>query len=840
MKTFKLLFILAFVVGSVSLVNGQKFNSVIGKPLKFDRPVDHSNAEQAKRFQNAKDKRSKDKKWVVVSDRDNNPTYNKPDESSGEMTQVSFKDWFYVVEEKEEWIHIVKARTSGTKITKLNKDYGWINKDKMLLWTSGLVDEKTRIHKKAFLLNKVEDIERILREDSKDFAKIYSGPTTNKIAEKKTIYEFYFVYKKENDRYLLGKESIVSSARIESVVVGWVTRDKAADWNTRIALEPNFDKNAFEERKDNTELRVIGFTDIGGSDGYARTGNIVGEKKAWDNDPIKIEPNKLASSDPKRFKGSVVRFPMLQNYPQSFMSGAIGEIQTKSMQDVVNSVSEVNFSGIVEGVKESSASKDNYNVFFLIEGTRQLQQYKQPILNTLENLERSFSDDINIKYGAAVFRDAPEEQVNKLFEIQPLVNSKEKVINFINQAEFDQWHDNDEWTSLYYSLNETLLKGNFSDNHTNIIFLIGNNADYKYDIARKQAAITSKDKTYVPVDVILDNLAKINAHLITIQCMNQGNRATARFPTMSRGFIVEASKRQHKDYSSITEYFPGAQIVNPSMPDLDEGNSLSMDGGPNIGKLLKPSRNSEISQKDVQDFMIGTVTEIQEFVDEHWKKMASITFQGDALDLEQSSGAWEPAIAREVYRLIQKRKANKSFDEEDLKKIIDQKFHLYRQIYIAKNVKGAKNPALSYVMFMPQEDLKDYIRTLRQLAQANDGSPDQQREALFLTFTELLKKFTGNSNVSRKDVEKTSIDELRAVMQGIEGEGLNMQEGMAFKIGNILNPKNMSEEELGSLIQNVLAKLEGLEKINKLGDRYEFSYSTADNTYFWIPVEYTL
>lgn len=840
MKFVKITTLIIFLFSAVTTINAQKYNRIMGKPEKFERPIDYAAAEDKIRFQNARDKYSKDKPWIVVSDRDNNPTYEKPDAQSAQMETLSFKSYYYVVDEKDEWIHIIQARTSGLKVSKVNKDYGWVPKSKMLLWTSGLVDEITRIHKKAFLLNKVSDIERILREDSKDFAKIYSGPETNKIADKKTIYEFYFVYKTENSRYLLGKESIVSSSRVETVIVGWVDIKKAADWNTRIALEPNFEQLAFEERKDNEELRVVGFTDPGGAIGYAKTGTIIDDKKAWDNDPIKISSNKLASSNPRRFKGSVVRFPMLKNYPTHFLSGAIGEIQTKSMKDVVNSVSEVDYSGIVEGVKESSTSRDNYNIFFLVEGTRQLAKYKQSVLNSLENLERNFGDEINIRYGAAVYRDTPEEKIDKLFEIQPLVNDKAKVINFINQAEFNQWHDNDEYTALYYALNETLLKGNFSDNHTNIIFLIGNNADYKFDRVRKQLAEDNNDKTYMEADGILTNLAKINAHLVTVQCMNQGNRSCAKYPSMGASFIVEASKRQHKEYSSITEYFPGAKIVNPSMPDLDEGMKLEMSGGPNVGKLYKPDRNAEISPLDLQEFIEETVTDVQEFVEDHWEKMGNITFDGDAMDLDQSSGVWEPAIAREVYRLIQKRKENKSFSEEDLKKIIDQKYHLYREIYITKNVRGAKHPALSYVMFMPKEDLKDYIRTLKKLASASDGSPDQQREALFLTFTELLKQFTGNAGLSRRDVEATSVDELRAIMQGIEGEGLEIGEGMGFKIGNILSPRKMGEAELEKLIVDILAKLEGLESIYRLGDRYEFSYTTADNTYFWIPVQYTL
>ncbi len=830
-----------FLILSFGALNAQ--TRIMGKPLKFDRPEDYENESDMKDFVNSRDRQSKEIAWIVISDRDDNPTYEKPDLNSSVVENIPFKDYFYVVDEKDEWIHIVKARTSGLKITKLTKDYGWVPKDKMLLWTAGMVDHNTKIHKKAFLLNKVQDIERILREDSKDFAQIYSGPKTNKIAEKKTIYEFYFVYKRENNRYLLGKESIISSSRIESVLIGWVDRVKAADWNTRIALEPNFDVAAFEERKANSDLRVIGFTDLGGANGYAQIGKIVDEKKAWDNDPIKIEKNKLANSDPKRFKGSVVRFPMLQNYPDAYMSGAIGEIQTKSMQDVVKSkiskISEINYSAMSEGVKQGSAVRDNYNIFFVIEGTRQLGKYKQAVLNVMDNLEREFSDEVNIRYGASVFRDIPEEQADKLFEMQPLVNDKKKVIDFINQAQFDQWYDNDDWTALYYAMNETLVKGGFADDNTNIIFLIGNNADYKFDRVRKNLVEENGDKTYVSPELILDNLATLNAHLISIQCVNSGSRASNRYPMMSASFIVEASKKQHVAYSGITEYFPGTTVVNPSMGDMDEGKIVKMTGGPNVGRILKPVRNSEISQTELQDFMVESINEVKEQVEKTQAEMKKI-MEGEAVDLEQSSGAWEPAIAREVYRLIQKRQKDQSFTDDDLKKIIDEKYHLYREVYLAKKIKGAKYPTMSYVLFMPREDLRDYIRVLKQLAIANDGTPDKKRETLFLTFTELLKQFTGNSEMSRRDIEKTSADELRAIMQGIKDEGLQIGDSMDFKIGSILSPKQMDEDQLDKIIDNILKKLDGLEGIYKLGDRYDFSYTTPDNTYFWVPVEYAL
>jgi hypothetical protein len=813
-------------------------NKVLGQPIKFENPKDYLNEEDMIKFIQGKDKESKEDAWIVVSDRMGNKTYEKPDESSTVLGEINFKDWFFVVDQNEDWIHIIKARLgSSLKVSKMGKDYGWVPKKNMLLWTSGMLDQNTLIHRKAFLLNRLEDMEAIIHSENKEVVDIYEGPSTDKTVGKKNIYEFYFVYKKENDRLLIGKESRFSSARVDNVLVGWIRSAKASEWNTRIALEPCFDEDAFEERKKNQNYRMIGFADLGGANSYANTGIISESKIVWDNDPINKTGEELAS-DGRRFKGAVVRFPMLQNYPSAFMSGAIGEVTTKSMQDVVSSMNEVNWAEIVESVKDNSKKQENFNVAFVIEGTRQMGKYKQALLNAMDNLEREFPAFVKIKYSVAVYRDTPEEQVNKLYELQELTSDKAKAINFLNQIEFDHWHDNEEYTASLYGLLQTLQKAGFSSEESNLVFLIGNNADYRYNRVRKELAESQNDKTMVDRNEVLSYLEKLDIHMVAIQCYNEASRAAQKFSEMGRDYILSNSQNQYVEYVGIQEYFPGAKVNNPYMPDVDEGNDLVVTNGPSLGKLYKPDPNGGIEANDLQEYIINTSGETYKFVEKFNKELSELTESGKALD--QSTGAWSPAIAKEVYRLLNKAKKGKGFSEDDLKKLVNEKYHLYKRIYLAKSVKGAKHPSLSYVLFMPQEDLNGYINTLKRLAQANDSSEDKKREALFLTFTDLLRQFTGNDNISKKDVEQTSLDELSAIMQGIKGEGLVMANTMDTKIGSILSSKKMPSDELNKLTASILAKLNKLESIQRMGKRYEFSYTTSENTYYWIPIDYAL
>jgi hypothetical protein len=275
------------------------------------------------------------------------------------------------------------------------------------------------------------------------------------------------------------------------------------------------------------------------------------------------------------------------------------------------------------------------------------------------------------------------------------------------------------------------------------------------------------------------------------------------------------------------------------MSDVDEGNDLSVIHGPVVGKLLKPDRNSGLEAKAVQDYIIQTCEETFKFMEELNQKMRDITENGKAMD--QSTGAWSPAIAKEIYRLLNKANKGAGFSTEDLKLLVNNKYHLYKKIYLAKKVKGAKYPALSYVMFMPEEDFHAYIRTLGRLDRAYDDSEDKKREALFNTFKDLLSQFTGNESISKKDVGGTSLEELSAIMQGVEGEGLVLGGTLkSIKIGDIMSKKKMPLPELDDLIKSILTKLDKLEEIKSLGSRYEFSYSTDDNTYYWIPIDYAL
>jgi len=126
--------------------------------------------------------------------------------------------------------------------------------------------------------------------------------------------------------------SRVSSTSVDESIVGWVRKSRFIEWNTRIALEPNFSKEAFNERKFNQNLSVIAFGKKASVENYANNGSINEEDIYWNIDPILLNSTNLGDTNPRRFKGKVFRFPLLSqssNYYKSSLNTEFGLSKNK-------------------------------------------------------------------------------------------------------------------------------------------------------------------------------------------------------------------------------------------------------------------------------------------------------------------------------------------------------------------------------------------------------------------------------------------------------------------------------------------------------------------------------
>jgi hypothetical protein len=536
-------FLIAF--GSSSWAQTQ----ALGRPVLFESPKDYYHDEiSMQKFIEGTGNKSRESPWLVFSDRADNPVY---DRINGRKTgTIGFREFFYVTLEKDGWVKIIEARMNGLKVEQLIREVGWVPKKNLLLWNQGLVHPATRINKKVLLLNRADDIDQVIRSQ-RDVVDVFSGPQSSQKEPELRIFSFFYVLKKEGNMLLVGSESQLSPV-YKDKILGWVRQSKSASWDNRICLEPNFDPRAFTERKDKSNLRTRAFKDLASAREFTESGGQKIANAIWDDDPVKLKPDRLSKTNPHRFKGEIVRFPMTELHEvsqglQIFQTGLIGTIKTRKAgsSSNVDVISENDYAKIIERLKQIGQKNNNVNVFFVAEGTACTYAFQQQLVQSIKAIKTEVVADIpNVRYGALLYRGLAEKELGRLTEYSALSPDINKVIQFLSSAEFQNKQSQDNWTSLYYGISQALQLAGFNKNETNIIVLIGCFGDFKADNDLKEYA---KEKVpgalFEDATPIIESLDKMNAHLYAVQLRNENGTDPARsFAAISRHLILEAAK----------------------------------------------------------------------------------------------------------------------------------------------------------------------------------------------------------------------------------------------------------------------------------------------------------
>jgi hypothetical protein len=836
----KIIFCL-FVYGVfvAQIANAQ--NTIMGRPVSpvnFNAPIDlFENKGRLAELYRGDSKKSIDKAWMVICDRDNNPTYERPNTSAKQVKTINFRDYFYVTQEQGEWIKIAKGRANGLQLGD-GEDFGWVEKSKMLIWTNCLVNERTGIHEKTFLLNKAEDIEVIIRLEKKEVVPMYTGPQTENKADNLYIYKFFFVYKKENDRYLIGTEYVTNSYNVRKVIVGWVPAKRCAEWNTRICVEPNFDTRAFEERKNNQNLRLIAYKDRGGAKVQATSGVITQNQIYFDQDPCKGNVV-TAANNPYRYPGSVVRYPLLSSTETStdfFRTGVIGEITVKATDGQLDVMPTQDWAKVFEKYKIENKKFDNYDILFIIEGTDQMNEFKDAIIRGIEKAVDELREVKNVRIGALIYRDPINSVGGRFTKLQKMVpvSQSADLIDFIKKEPFSNFGEQDPYTGMYFGLNKALTEADLTEFHTNIVFIIGNSADFKADRIRRTAAEEQNDPALINSDVLIENLYKLDAHLYQLQCKNNDDRASQYFVKQGHQLMIENSKKQYNNYTDLRRHYPNLLMEEPYLADVESSSNIELTKSAIPGTLRKPIGANALNAAQIIEFIQISTKKSVAHLRQTNDNLTSIIEKGDNI-ASVAAGSFSPGILPFIKDLIQK----SGISTEEAQNLGDYKYQLYAEVFVPKQVRRANYPTSSYVLFMPSQDLSEYIATLERFINGvGDGDSYTKRRNLFEAMLELVKRFSGNPNLPKEEGEKLSINQFIGLIQGVKDEGLVLVDSeQKFLLGDITSETSMSNEQLDKFINRIIEKTDNLKKAYRQGKQYEFAYSTGDEVYFWIPVE---
>jgi hypothetical protein len=471
-------------------------------------------------------------------------------------------------------------------------------------------------------------------------------------------------------------------------------------------------------------------------------------------------------------------------------------------------------------------------VYFLIEGTQEMSQYRIPIINALSSVWKNLPDDLEMNYGAAIYRDAINKTNNQDFELKKLSGNRQAIIDFVNEQNFVTFADDvDPWTNLRAALYKLLVRGEMNPEAMNLIIVVGSNADFSFNKAR---LLTAKEEDKI-IGEKLENLEEMinqnQVNLAFLQIKNEEGKSYSKFADDARSFIVNTVQKQEAFQNQVAGDKKKDDVF---IPDLtDESTEMTVQGTV-YGYIRRPLSGNILTQSDLYEGMEKSIVETTKRLIGTYEYLKSIVSEGGSL--EDIPDAYAPIIWDILAREIDARKLRL----ESIEKLKSERVKLYSDIYIPKTIPGLPKPYKT-VVFMPGPELDDYIDQLKEMERTLNMPSDQQRRALYDVFVELMKKISGDNNLTLSEINKTSLDYLRRKLNGLELEGLQLSDQIGFNIEDVTNKKVLPDSDLQSLGERIRTRLKELKRIRDLRDKYEFSYTYSDrgddSVYYWISTE---
>jgi len=783
---------------------------------------------------------TKDKKrqgaWIVINDREGNETYKKPDEKSGVKATLGYLDSYIVSELQGEFAHIYRVDGGLPRSKEIPKgaivlDMGWIKRSKVLQWTMGLVDPKSKISLKGILLNKAQDIEAIIKLNNKEVVKIYDSPYSQHTLGDRNIYEIFYILKRENGRVLLSTEYEYVGAP-KNYIIGWVDEARISKWNTRIAIEPNHVLGAFNERKAHDNFRFAFFANIVDTKAFLKTGKIDNDKVLFNQDPVTLSNDMLSKSNPRRYKGSIIRYPILTNHAELFGTGVIGKVTTKGTDGSTGSINTINYGELVSQLRQRMEDDKNVNVFFLVEGSTEMNLYKTKLAEMINELPSKFPGSNIVNVGCGIYRDYQSGQVPFVFK--ELTQNRKEVAAFVNNEVFYRPQDDDRETVFRYALKKTLKDGGkFQPGQRNILIIVGNGADFANNKIRTLKA--EKSEYFVTGDAmgsVYKALADLDMNVIFMQPKNEEGRFSQKFQSDGLELMSETAKRIYNENEKISAQVNIKREL-PEIPDCEPDKLITAKAGVNFYGFYSTELNKELSASKFSRELNKAIEECNDLREDQMKVLYEIVETGKSIDV--CPGEFQPFILRFL------EKEMKGIDPATMSKFLAEKYQLFQEAYLPKKFPNAKYNSYSYVMFLPKNELYDFKNSLSNVANAytKGYSMSELRQALKDVITDLVLTLSSQNN--RTAVGEMDMSETLEIILGLNVEGVVVFDKLSKKeLKNLTKAGVYSDEEIIQIAKGFSELKLKLDDIYKSGARYEFCFRNegdSENLYFWIALD---
>jgi len=737
------------------------------------------------------------KPWLVFSDRSDNKTYSTEDGST-ESKVLGFMDPFYVLGETKTRIHIAKVNDgdfnkSDLTVSKYD-DYGWVDKESMLLWDNGITAQKTGMNRKVIVINNVEWATKVAAGDQSDIVEFYKKPDlTQKTGRRAQTFQIFYVYKVSPDKksLLIGRTSkITDSKNAENEVVGWANRLRMVFWDHRVAIEPNWLEQAVAERK-TKGVKSIVFRDMPSAEEFESTLKIDRNSLLWDADPYE-----------KRRKGDYKRFPFISTYPDNNIvkNGVWGSTFTAE-GDIIEGDVKANVDRMLSQMVEK---RRNINIVFVVDATTSMLPYFRPIaLSVTSSINRLSQSKNNIRFGAVVYRDFAEDEY--LVERIRLTSKYDEVTDWLQNAysSVKNMNDKDDAEAVFYGLRDALRNTDLPPNETNYVILIGDAGSH-----------SRNDDSQVSRDELITLLAGKNVNFMAFQVNNKGSKDFENFNLQVKDLMQASGFRAWKEDENTYRLFG---MNTPPRLSKQESTVSFLEGAALAGKLVQSLPGKSISPYTLQEQLISFITKAEDDVNKVIALLNDVK-EGKGISQIADNVEYKPAL---INILVQS-----GVSQEQLEMLKKSRFQFYTTGYSDMQPKGFSYPLFQTVLFINREELGGIVSDISRLLQKKSGN--EVRRHLYNTFLKILEEHLGE--MGTENVGQKSMEEITDLLFGLPSTSRFLKD---VRLDDILDPVRFPNDKLMFWMSEMETKLNQLKKIQN-SDNYDFSFESNDEIFYWL------
>lgn len=761
--------------------------------------------------------------WVVYSDRENNKTFTDATGSKELGKPIKFLQPFFVVEESGDYLHVIewsgegketKSGKEGKKLKKELQDYGWFRKDRLILWPSSMVNNKKVVIKVLSVIKDKEVIEntsKYIKEG--EFLKFRNYPSNEERYVNNwamDMFEFLYVFKKEQGFSLVAKKNVVTGLSIDKVVLGWVSDNVVTEWGDRLCLAPNSDKEAVEERKFN-KIKAALLIDENSASKYSNSPKF-----------IESNPDKVLWSDDPYEKGWGVnqkRLPILNNNDDNLMQvGYITGVLNREGKEVLNQEDDAKARAIDS---ERNAAIRNINIVFVIDGGSNMTDFFRNVQDAIEKMVQDKQNLMEVpnqlRFGVVVYRDEADKNCPEgdLSIKTSKLADYNKAIDFLEKQQEIQGCNNSKPTQLVRNgIFEALkmLDESSKVDQTNYIILVGGAGD------------TESNDPKLTDASLAQLISKTKSNILVFQYASGITKEFSDFIRNSRGLIMKGSEEMvadlretkakglFKDEVPDSKWFEDAEIDNFYRLSYEEGiaarrGEITFPGyGQNLG--------SDIFAKTFDNLLNDIYEEIEVIIKELDRSINNETKKGEGLD---------PKILL-YFTSIQ------NADAELLKKAYAPgNYQFFMECYTTVRPTGQD---LNYDVFnrVLLFTADEYFYLTGQLKSLINESQDysERRMKLKEVIYDILGQYYGDKNIKEKAASMT-VSQVLELISGVKPKS----ELFNIQIEDITNKNKVSEAAIEDMVTNKIGrKLKLLEGI-KNDEQYRFE--SKETTCYWVP-----